>query len=67
MVHTNKNRVNAYNGKLIDIDNSIYGLIPERIQGACKGCALEPTACNGCSKEITDYCRQGFILKKINL
>lgn len=54
----------AYSGKYVNVSGIDYFLIPEVSQQGCKGCDLLGTG--NCDKSITDYCRQGYILKKIN-
>lgn len=53
---------NAYSGKYIDYNNKTYFLAPERSQGGCQGCDLLGKIH---TKDTTDYCRQGFILKEV--
>lgn len=55
----------AYSGKYINVNNRDYSLMPEVPQGGCKGCDLLGKGL--CTKTITDYCRQGYILKKVAL
>lgn len=55
----------AYSGKYIDISGTDYFLVPEVSQQGCKGCDLLGKA--KCTKTVTDYCRQGYILKKVNV
>lgn len=43
-----------------------YQLTKEIVRNGCKGCVFEDKNPNGCPSSLTDYCRQGFILKKIN-
>lgn len=69
-----KEQVNAYSGKYVTIGKKTYSLTPESTSKGCKGCALERpyTKCYETfdSTEnvvITDLCRQGFILKKVEL
>lgn len=50
-------------GKKISIEDKVYVLLPEKKEGCCTGCDLINDA--GCTKEITDFCRQGYILKFI--
>lgn len=53
----------AYSGKYVDVNNKDYFLVPEVSQGGCKGCDLLDKGL--CTKNVTDYCRQGYILKKV--
>lgn len=53
----------AYSGKYIDYKDVTYFLMPEKSQGCCRGCDMLNV--NGCSKELTDYCRQGYVFKRI--
>lgn len=53
----------AYSGKYVDFNNKTYFLIPEVSQGGCKGCDL--IGKGECTKDLTDYCRQGFIFKRV--
>lgn len=55
----------AYSGKYIDYKSKTYFLAPERSQGGCMGCDLLGGGI--CTKQLTDYCRQGCILKKVKL
>lgn len=55
----------AYSGKYIDYKSKTYFLAPERSQGGCMGCDLLGGGI--CTKQLTDYCRQGYILKKVKL
>lgn len=59
----NKNVV-AYSGKYIDYKDNTYFLAPERSTRGCNGCALVG---NGllCTKEVTQYCMQGYILREV--
>lgn len=52
----------AYSGKYINYNNKTYFLAPEISQGGCQGCDLLAKIC---TKDTTDYCRQGFILKEV--
>lgn len=53
----------AHEGKIVTVKDSKFFLLKERVRGGCKGCDLINTL--GCTKEITDLCRQGFIFKKL--
>lgn len=55
----------AYSGKYIDYKSKTYFLAPEKSQGGCMGCDL--IGRDLCTKQLTDYCRQGYILKKVEL
>ena len=55
----------AYSGKFIDYISKTFFLAPERSQGGCMGCDLLGGGI--CTKQLTDYCRQGYILKKVKL
>lgn len=59
-----KERVKAEEGMLIEYKRKKYSLIKEIVPKCCKGCALEYN--NGCNDHVTQYCRQGYILKRIN-
>lgn len=54
----------AYSGKYVTHKDKKYFLTPEISQGGCKGCDLieQPL---GCTKSVTDLCRQGYILKAV--
>lgn len=54
----------AYSGKYIDYKSKTYFLAPEKSQGGCMGCDLLGKVC---TKSLTDYCRQGYILKEVKL
>lgn len=41
-----------------------YYLAPEKSQLGCNGCDLLGKVC---TKSLTDYCRQGYILKEVKL
>nr|DAX32631.1 MAG TPA: hypothetical protein [Caudoviricetes sp.] len=62
----NKNVIRpiAYSGKYIDVKGKDYFLAPEVSPGGCQGCDL--LGKGECTKALTDYCRQGYILKKVN-
>lgn len=53
-------------GRLIKFKGKNYQLNKETVKGGCKGCVFEDKNVNGCPDSLTDYCREGFILKKIN-
>lgn len=55
----------AYSGKYIDHNLKTYYLAPEKSQLGCNGCDLLGGGI--CTKQLTDYCRQGYILKKVKL
>lgn len=52
----------AYSGKYINYNNKTYFLAPEVTKRGCKGCDLLGNICNS---TLTDYCRQGYILKAV--
>lgn len=54
----------AYNGKVIKFQGKEYQLFPEESLKGCKGCIFIKRM--GCGKELTKWCHQGFILKKVN-
>jgi hypothetical protein len=54
----------AYSGKYIDHNLKTYYLAPEKSQLGCNGCDLLGKVC---TKSLTDYCRQGYILKEVKL
>lgn len=54
----------AYSGKIIYHCNKPYQLVPELHKGMCEGCSLYH---NSCPPRVTNYCTQGYILKKIIL
>lgn len=54
----------AYSGKIIYNGNKPYQLVPELHKGMCEGCSLYH---NSCPPRVTNYCTQGYILKKIIL
>lgn len=63
---------NAYSGKYVNISKETYSLIPEVVNGGCQGCDKE--SLRNCYKErtnegisLTKLCRQGYILKKVNV
>jgi len=62
---TNKTTVEAYSGKYITNKGKQYQLVPEVGKGMCKGCAVINTL--GCPDSLTQYCRQGYILKKVEV
>ena len=51
----------AYNGKYAHFKGKLYVLVPELKKHMCEGCDLYNREC---SREITELCTQGFILKK---
>ena len=53
----------AYNGKYIHYKGKLHILVPEIKKHMCEGCDLYNREC---SKDITDLCTQGFILKKVS-
>ena len=53
----------AYSGKVIEYNNKKYTLLPERSLRGCNGCDLVTS--KGCTKEVFQYCCQGFILKEL--
>lgn len=62
----------AYSGKYVELDSKTYQLTPEAVKGGCVGCDRVTLAT--CHKDRTEegyaptrYCRQGFILKKVNV
>lgn len=55
----------AYSGKYITNNGTTYQLVPEILKGYCKGCPLEFKNPKGCNSNLTDSCRQGFILKEV--
>lgn len=57
-----QNKVTAYSGKYIEHENKTYFLAPERTQLGCQGCSFIGKICN---KELTDYCRQGYIFVEV--
>lgn len=59
----NRFDVKAEEGMLVSFKKHTYRLIPEVVEKGCKGCALYNN--NGCNRDVTDYCRQGFILERI--
>lgn len=59
----NTDKPKAYIGKHITYKGNSYYLAHERCKGGCKDCDIRNQF--GCTTELTDYCRQGFILKKI--
>ena len=62
------NKVNkidkAYSGKIVYHGNKPYQLVPELKKGMCEGCSLYNSSC---PPRVTNYCTQGYILKKIIL
>lgn len=52
----------AHEGKILTVQGKKYFLTKEKTPNCCKGCDL--LSHTGCTKEVTNYCRQGFILKK---
>ena len=57
------NNNTAYYGKYIDYDNKKYFLAPERSTLGCSGCSL--VGKGKCTKKVTDYCTQGYILVEV--
>lgn len=53
----------AFAGKVTEIQGHKFFLLEERVRGGCKGCDLINSM--GCTKEVTELCRQGFIFKKL--
>lgn len=60
----NKITKKAYSGKYINVNNETYFLAPERATCQCLGCDLLGST-SLCTKEVTQYCTQGFIFKKL--
>lgn len=58
-----KRRKTAYNGKFVDYKNKLYTLVPEVMPHMCEGCDLYNREC---TKDVTELCTQGFILKKVS-
>ena len=56
-----KEKVIAYNGKYTHYKGKLYLLVPELKKHMCEGCDLYDRVC---SRDVTDLCTQGFILKK---
>ena len=54
----------AYSGKILYHGYNPYQLGPELHKGMCEGCRLYH---NSCPPRVTNYCTQGYILKKIIL
>ena len=53
----------AYSGKYIDYKiKDLFFQHQKKSQGGCMGCDLLGGGI--CTKQLTDYCRQGYILKK---
>lgn len=59
-----KTNKKAYSGKYINVNNITYYLVPERSLCQCTGCDLLGTT-GLCNSEVTSYCTQGFIFKKL--
>lgn len=55
----------AYNGKYLNFRNKLHQLVPGVDRKSCEGCALYDIP--NCPDSITKLCRQGFILKKVNV
>ncbi len=53
----------VYTGKLIEYEGKQYRLYPERSICGCNGCDL--LGKQSCVAELTKYCTQGYILKKV--
>lgn len=61
-MHINKNKEDI-EGTILKYKGKQYRLTKEITPKACKGCDLINYL--GCKDEITKYCRQGYILKRI--
>ena len=57
------NKKENIEGTILKYKGKEYRLTKEITPKACKGCDLINYL--GCSDEITKYCRQGYILKRI--
>lgn len=62
----------THNGKYIKVNNKVYQLTPETVSKGCKGCVYESkmnchSTLDNNKVTLTDYCRQGFIFKKVNV
>lgn len=55
----------AYSGKYVEIKNKTYTLVPEQVKKGCKDCAFVNKL--DCTSTRTDYCRQGYVFKKVNV
>lgn len=66
-----EDKVIAYSGKYVTADKKQYKLDPEVVSKSCRGCAFEKVfGCHETKKDglsLTDYCRQGFIFKRVNI
>lgn len=67
MIKRKKPIEEAYAGQYLKYRGVTYSLIPEKEDKQCTGCAVLDKNPRGCNSNLTDYCRQGFILKEINI
>lgn len=62
------NKIEAYSGMYINHNRNTYQLVQtDTSQKYCKGCALLYLYDNSCPDRIVQLCRQGYILRKIEL
>ena len=53
----------AYSGKYVTHKGKAYQLVPEQSPRMCLGCAMIKSV--GCTDDLTQLCRQGYIYKKV--